>query len=413
VQEPTRDALTQPVDPAIPAAEIPPVPAADRAARAGGPSPAEELRELLSARRGEAHVVAIQDYPDPDAISSALAYRELARCFEIETDILYEGLISHPENLALVNLLEIDLTTYSEGYALERYNAAVFVDNQGTTTRLTGRLREAGVPTLAVIDHHDPQDLLDPIFSDIRIIGAAATIMTEYLSSGTFFEMDATNAQHSHLATALMHGLHSETNGFVLAGRAEYEAGAFLCGLLDADLLERVLCVQKSRGTMDVIQTALARRIIRGGLSVAGVGYVRWADRDAVPQAADFLLTEENVHSAIVYGIVRGEDGREIVSGSLRTTNATMGVDAFLKKALGKDIRGKPFGGGRSRAGGFEIDLGFLASANGDRKEREAKWALFDRQIRRKLFYAAGLENDKGDEDELVVREDSELAIDE
>ena len=396
--------MSQPAEPIV--ANRPPEPAA----RA---SPAEALRDLLAARRGEAHVVAIQDYPDPDAISSALAYREIARCFDITVDVLFEGLISHPENLALVNLLEIELTAYAEGYALERYDAAVFVDNQGTTTRLTARLREAGVPTLAVIDHHDPQDLLDPVFTDIRPVGAAATILTEYLSSGVFFEMDPTSLQHTNLATALMHGLHSETNGFVLAGRAEYQAGAFLCGLLDADLLERVLCVQKSRGTMDVIQTALSRRIIRGGLSVAGVGYVRWADRDAIPQAADFLLTEENVHSAVVYGLVRGEDSREVVSGSLRTTNATMGVDAFLKKALGKDIRGKPFGGGRSRAGGFEIDLGFLASVHGDKKEREAKWALFDRQIRRKLFYAAGLETDKGDEEDHNHREDADLAIEE
>jgi len=376
-----------------------------------GVDPARQLRDLLLARRGEKHVVAIQDYPDPDAISSALAYREIARCFEIETDILYEGLISHPENLALVNLLEINLTSYSEGVALERYNAAVYVDNQVTTTRLAGRLRQAGVPTLAVIDHHDPQDLLDPIFSDIRPVGAAATILAEYLRSGHFFELDSTNLVHVHLATALMHGLHSETNGFVRARAPEYQAAAYLSGFMDPDLLERVLCVQKSRGTMDVIQTALSRRIIRGGLSIAGVGYVRWADRDAVPQAADFLLTEENVHTVVVYGIVRGEDGREVVSGSLRTTNATLGVDAFLKKALGKDIRGKPFGGGRSRAGGFEIDLGFLASANGDRKEREAKWALFDRQIRRKLFYAAGMESDKGDEEELARKEEDDLLV--
>ena len=77
-------------------------------------NPAEELRRLLSDRTGEKHVVAIQDFPDPDAISSAVAYREIASCFDISVDILYEGLISHPENLALVNLLEIDITRFAE-----------------------------------------------------------------------------------------------------------------------------------------------------------------------------------------------------------------------------------------------------------------------------------------------------------
>jgi nanoRNase/pAp phosphatase (c-di-AMP/oligoRNAs hydrolase) len=362
-----------------------------------GAAPAFLLRELLSVRSGERHVVAIQDFPDPDAISSALAYREIVRDFDIETDIVYEGMISHPENLALINLLEIDLIRFAPDTPLGGYDAAIFIDNQGTTTRLAERLREAGVPTLAVIDHHDPQDLLDPIFADVRPVGATVTQFAEYLASGAFFQLDRSNDRHVRLATALMHGLHSETSSFIHAQKPEYEAAAFLSPFVDRDLLERVLCVQKSRGTMSTIQAALGRRIIRGGVSVAGVGFIRWSDRDAIPQAADFLLTEENVHTAVVYGVVSSRDGRESITGSLRTNNATLGVDAFLKHALGKRPGGGHYGGGRARAGGFEIDLGFLADGAVDPEEREAKWSLFDRQIRRKLFEAAGLEVGKGE----------------
>src|SRR5687768_14138836 len=82
---------------------------------------AAALRELLKLRSGERHVVAIQDFPDPDAISAAVAYREIARTFGIEADILYEGLISHPENLALVNLLEIELTRCTAQTPLDSY----------------------------------------------------------------------------------------------------------------------------------------------------------------------------------------------------------------------------------------------------------------------------------------------------
>ena len=59
-------------------------------------SPVAELARLLEPRRGERHVVAIQDFPDPDAISSAMAYRELAATYGIAADIVYDGLISHP-----------------------------------------------------------------------------------------------------------------------------------------------------------------------------------------------------------------------------------------------------------------------------------------------------------------------------
>lgn len=364
---------------------------------AGNPvgSPAAELKELLRTRAGERHIVVIQDFPDPDAISSALAYSEIVGRFDISCDIVYAGLVSHPENLALVNILEVPLIRFSEETRLDEYDAAVFIDNQGTTTRLTDRVKEAGIPTFAVIDHHARQDVLDPLFSDIRSVGAAATLFAEYLQSGVFLELDAGNTSHVQLATALLHGLHSETTNFIHAQAPEFSAAAYLSSYADPDLLERVMCVQKSRGTMDTIETALGRRIIRGGLSLAGVGYVRWADRDAIPQAADFLLREENVNTAVVYGVVSAPDGRESIMGSLRTRSDTLGVDAFLKQALGKDSTGRHYGGGRSRAGGFEIGLGFLAGGSGEAEEAEGKWALYERQIRRKLFEAAGLERRK------------------
>jgi nanoRNase/pAp phosphatase (c-di-AMP/oligoRNAs hydrolase) len=356
------------------------------------PSPVAELARLLESRRGERHVVAIQDFPDPDAISSAMAYRELAASFGIASDIVYDGQISHPENLALVNLLDIQITRWSPGLVLERYAAAVYVDNQGTTTHLAERLKAAGVQTLAVIDHHDQQDLLDPIFSDVRPLGAAATMFAEYLQSGTILKLEAENLAHVRLATALMHGLHSETDGFVRARPPEYQAAAYLSRFMDSDLLEKVLLVQKSHATLHVIEQALACRTVRNGFSITGVGYLRWADRDAIPQAADFLLTEENVHTAIVYGLL-GDDERESISGSLRTLKSTLRVDRFLKDALGDDVRGRPYGGGRSRAGGFEIDCGFLAGDEEDPQQRRLKWQLYDRRLRRMLFRAAGVDD--------------------
>lgn len=353
---------------------------------------AKVLKELLRGRSGEHHIVAIQDYPDPDAISSGLAYREIARTFGITADITYEGVISHPENLALVSLLEIDLSRYDEPFSLSGYDAAVFVDNQGTTTRLATRLAEAGVPTLAVIDHHAPQDLLEPIFSDIRPVGAAATLFAEYLASGVFLELDRSNSRHVQLATALLHGLHSETVGFIHAEGPEYAAAAFLSAYADTDLLEQVLCIQKSSATMETIEAALGSRVIREELSLAGVGYLSWADRDAIPQAADFLIMESDVTTAIVYGIVVGKEGRESIIGSLRTSSQTLNVDGFLKRALGQDRAGKYYGGGRTRAGGFEIDLDFLSDESIDEVERAAKWRLVEREVRWKLFEAAGIE---------------------
>ena len=354
--------------------------------------------EFLQKHRAEHHVAVLQDYPDPDAIASALGYKLLAERCDIAVDILYEGRISHQENLALVQVLDLDLTRYTEGLPLDRFDGAIFIDNQGTTTRLTDRLERAGVATLAIIDHHSPQGLLRSEFTDIRPVGAAATIVTDYIRHGEVLTLDADKPEHVHLATALMHALRTETNGMVRAGAEEYAAGAFLSRYQDPQLLEQILRVQRSHGTMEVIRIALTDRQVRGGFSMAGVGYLRHADRDAIPQATDFLLTEENVHTAIVYGILIGEGEREVLVGSVRTQKLTLDVDQFLKSGLGSDGRGRYFGGGRSRAGGFEIPVGFLEGSV-DQDQMRLKWETFHHQVRARLLRAAGLESDD-DEDE-------------
>jgi nanoRNase/pAp phosphatase (c-di-AMP/oligoRNAs hydrolase) len=150
-----------------------------------------ELKKLLVACRGERHIVVVQDFPDPDAISTAFAHKLISAQFDIEVDIVYGRRISHLQNRALVRYLDLELKRYEESLPLDHYTGAVFVDNQGTTAEtVVAALEAAGVPTLIVVDHHEAQERLQPKFSDIRkTLGAAATIYTEYLENG-FIKMD-------------------------------------------------------------------------------------------------------------------------------------------------------------------------------------------------------------------------------
>ncbi|HSJ26335.1 MAG TPA: bifunctional oligoribonuclease/PAP phosphatase NrnA [Longimicrobiales bacterium] len=373
-----------------------PLPVAVTPAHFGDDARSGEFAAFLKRHAGERHAVALQDYPDPDAIASALAYRLLAAERDIDVDILYEGRVSHQENLALVHLADIELTRVTDSFPLDQYDGAVFIDNQGTTTRLTDRFEDAGVRSLAIMDHHAPQGVLDAEFTDIRPTGAAATIFADYLRSGLVVSLDEGSDDHRRVATALAHALRSETAGLIRAGPDEFAAGAYLSRYVDHQLLESILQVQRSRGTMEVIRIALTDRVVVEGYSIAGVGYLRHADRDAIPQATDFLLTEENVHTALVYGLLLGEGDREVVVGSMRTSKVTVDVDQFLKNALGSDARGRYYGGGRSRAGGFEIPVGFL-EGTADGEQMRLKWEAFDQQIRAKLLRAAGIAEDDQD----------------
>lgn len=353
-------------------------------------SKAEELEAFLDERRGERHIIVLQSFPDPDAISSAFAHQMIADRYDIECDIAYDGRISHHENIALVELLQLHLLRIGENDDLKRYQGSVFIDTQGTTSGLTDRLSDAGVPALAIIDHHEPQGLVEAKFTDIRAsANATATIFTEYIESG-LLQLERSDQDHARLATALMHGIRSETGGLVRAERDDFIAAAYLAEFVDRETLAAILSNQRSRSAMDVIQAALASRVLRDNYSVAGVGYLRYDDRDAIPQAADFLLTEENVHTAIVYGLVI-EGGREMIIGSLRTKKATFNPDAFLKEALGGPQAGRYYGGGRREAGGFEIAIGFLAGSYDD-EFMQWKWRLYDEQVKRRLWTRLGVE---------------------
>ncbi len=332
----------------------------------------------------------LQNYPDPDAISSAFAHQLISSRFGIETDIVFSGKISHQQNIALLKLLGIALVPYDDAIDLSRYDGAVFVDNQGTTAgQIVDALEAAEVPTLIVVDHHSAQDRLQPQFSDVRRTGATATIYAQYLSQG-LLPMDKSQRDHMIAATALMHGLLTDTTDFVRADAEDFQAAAYLSQFRDAELLAQIMSQARSKQTMEVIRRALGNRMIVENFSIAGIGYLRAEDRDAIPQAADFLLTEENVHTAIAYGIVTAE-GEEMLIGSMRTTKLTLDPDAFIKDTLGKNAVGRYFGGGKLTAGGFEVPVGFLSGSQSD-EFRELKWQTYDSQLKHKILTRLGVE---------------------
>ena len=351
----------------------------------------EELQKTLLAHRHERQLVILQDFPDPDALSCAWSYQLIAQQYDIKCDIVYAGTLSHQENIALVKLTNLPAQRWTmqtlKNKDLSSYQGFVLIDNQGTTSQLLPAIQQAGIPLIVLVDHHSLQGELKSEFVDVRpYVRATATIFTQYLQAG-LLTLDNSISQHVKCATALMHGLRSDTNRLMQAQEEDFMAAGYLSRFYDAQLLNAILQANRSKRVMDVIERSLKNRIVQNNFSIAGVGYLRYDDRDAIPQAADFLVTEENVHTAVVYGIVHDEDDElEVVIGSLRTTKLTLDPDEFIKEAFGQDSAGRFFGGGRTGAGGFEIPMGFLSGGNENSAYAKIKWEVFDAQIKQKLL---------------------------
>jgi nanoRNase/pAp phosphatase (c-di-AMP/oligoRNAs hydrolase) len=104
------------------------------------------------------------------------------------------------------------------------------------------------------------------------------------------------------------------------------------------------------------------------------------------------VLTEKNVHTAVVYGIVTGsETTEENLVSSMRTSKITLDPDGFIKEVFGADRQGRYYDGGKPSTGGFEIAIGLLSG--GDAAEyRELKWRVYDAQIKQRIFKKIGVE---------------------
>jgi nanoRNase/pAp phosphatase (c-di-AMP/oligoRNAs hydrolase) len=346
-----------------------------------------DLSAALERHRGERLLILLTGYPDPDNIGSGLALQLLARPFDIDSSLLSFFEVSHQENRALVKQLELDLGLYEDRCDLGAYSLYAFVDTQRIETPIQAELENKTF--LAFVDHHKKLGEMAAEFVDVREdAGSTCGIFADYLRQAYPEGLNPNDPDHVKLATALMHGIRSDTRLLLEASRLDFEGAAFLWPAVDQALLRKISAQSLSPAVMDMIQAALERRRVYDNFLFSDVGFVRKEHRDGIPQAADFLLSRAGIDTVLVFGVV---DGRT-VDGSLRTRSDTVNPDAFLKKAFGIDEeRGSHYGGGNVRdKGGFQIPIGFLAQ----HKDREQLYRLACEIIHEKFLEAIGRQND-------------------
>lgn len=321
----------------------------------------KKLSRIFESYRGHGHLVIIQGTPDPDAISSALALEFLGDLYDIDTVILCFQNVSHHENRALVKRLGIQLVKYSSDFDLSPFSAYSVVDSQRTQTPIDSRIEEHGLKLLAFIDHHREETTPPPAqFIDVRpLVASTATICTEYIREAFPSGLSPGDANQVRLATALMHGLRSDTQRFLLATRFEYEAASYLSPCVDYGIIDLIERKTLTSSMLDMFENALVNRRIHDNFIFSDVGFVRSSDRDGIPQAAELLLSREGTDTVLVFGIV----DEKTIDGSLRTKSETINPDEFLKGFLGVSPEsGRYYGGGNIRdRGGFQIPLGFFS----------------------------------------------------
>ncbi|NGM67502.1 bifunctional oligoribonuclease/PAP phosphatase NrnA [Natronolimnobius sp. AArcel1] len=316
--------------------------------------------------------IVCHDNPDPDCLASALALEAIALEADVSSvTIVYGGEISHQQNRAFVNMLEITLESVTDS-AVEEFDCIAFVDHTqpGANTEVA-----AHIDPDIVVDHH-PGEPSDARFQDVRTkYGATATIFIEYLQQ---LETHLT----TRLASALLFALHRERLDFVREPtRREYEAALAVYPDADLEMLEQLYGSAFSPGTIDAIGRAIASRDRRGSSMVASVGVT--GETDALPQAADYLLNLEGVDTVLAYGIV---------GDAIRLSGRSIDPRVHIGETIADGFDELGAVGGHHDMAGGRIGLGLFADTAGD---EDALLEFVGERVTKRFFESLNLDDDR------------------
>jgi nanoRNase/pAp phosphatase (c-di-AMP/oligoRNAs hydrolase) len=306
------------------------------------------LQRSLRAIEGKLGVF-MHDNPDPDAIASAVALCRIADSVGLDCEPCYFGDISHQENRAFVNLLDLDLRDFDpdEDVDLSEFGGIALVDH--SRPGVNDQLPE-GTPVDIVIDHHPPKEPVEAGFVDLRSdVGATSTLLAEHVQRlGIELTED--------VATGLLYGIRVDTKDFSReVSTADFEAASYLLPHADTATLDRVESPSVSADTFETMARAIRNRRVEGTVLASCVG--KLADRDALAQAADQLLNMEDVTTTLVYGF---RNGTVFVSARARGTDVDLGET--MRTAFGQIGSA----GGHADMAGAQIPLGLLGEVEAE-----------------------------------------------
>ena len=327
----------------------------------------KNLKRVLENTNGRLCIFT-HDNPDPDAISSALALKEIAKHYGVEADIVYYGEIFHQENKAMVNLLGIKMLR-GDDVDLNKYSKFALVDSSAPGVNNSV---PSDIKINMIFDHHSTAKRINVEFSDIRLdVGATATILTEYLK-----ELKVSPSKT--LATALFFGIKTETDSFKKnAKMSDFIAAAFLYPFVDHELIEKMEGPAMSKETLDILGSAIKNREVFSSFLISFAGFIN--DRDALPQAAEFLLKQEGISTVLVFGILKNK-----VYLSARNKDVRIDIGDVLRRAFG-DVGSV---GGHAHSAGGQIPLGIF----GDTSDKQALSKLVTEAIKKRFLNAVGIE---------------------
>src|SRR6187431_3003666 len=258
-------------------------------------------------------VIVLHNDPDPDAMASGLALRNVLRRTK-QTAVLaaLQG-VTRPENQRMMNLLDIQVEILTPDQIVN-FDRIAMVDVQPHAFR--GIIDRVDL----VIDHHPEQAGYTSVYKDIRAdYGSTSTILTEHLRA-----VDANISERT--ATAMLYAIKSDTLFFNRhTNRVDIEAFSYLYPLADAAMIRKMEGAEITMERLDYVVTAREQGKLQEKVFCAFLGVL--PREDFIPYVADFYLQLEDVEWTIIAGIVH-----DSIVMSVRNLGYSKNAGEFVRK---------------------------------------------------------------------------------
>lgn len=258
-------------------------------------------------------LILLHNDPDPDALASGLALRNLLRRTKTTAIIGAIQGVTRPENLRMANMLDIHVEPVTPT-SLQEFERIATVDVQ--PHYFGGMLDRVDL----VVDHHPEQAGYSAVFKDIRAdYGSTSTILTEHLRA-----VDVNISERT--ATAMLYAIKSDTLFFARhTNRVDLDAFTFLYPLADAALIRKMEGAEITLERLEYVTRASQEGIMKDQVFSAFIGEA--PREDFIPYAADFFLQLEDVKWTIVAGVVNGS-----LIVSVRNLGYSRNAGEFVKR---------------------------------------------------------------------------------
>ncbi len=258
-------------------------------------------------------LILLHNDPDPDALASGLALRNLLRRTKTTAIIGAMQGVTRPENLRMANMVDIHVEQITPS-SFGGFDRIATVDVQ--PHYFGGLLDRADL----VIDHHPEHPGYSAVYKDIRAdYGSTSTILTEHLRA-----VDVNISERT--ATAMLYAIKSDTLFFARhTNRVDLEAFTFLYPLADAALIRKMEGAEITLERLEFVTRAGHEGILRDQVFTAFIGHA--PREDFIPYTADFFLQLEDVKWTIIAGIV----GTTLVI-SVRNLGYSRNAGEFVKR---------------------------------------------------------------------------------